>query len=95
MADVNVIMTAVVAFLAAFSFAIIYLGKALQQGQKLDVQKFVTTLVVGVILGLIAAFSGVIPSDSDLETQYAYYMALVVGVEGLLKIVWNQISGPK
>ena len=93
MADVNVIMTAVVAFFAAFSFAIIYLGKALQQGQSLDIQKFVTTLVVGVILGLIAAFSGVIPSDADLATQYAYYMALVVGVEGLLKIVWNQIKG--
>ena len=95
MADVNVIMTAFVAFVAAFSFAIIYLGKALQQGQALDIQKFVTTLVVGVILGLIAAFSGVIPSDADLATQFAYYMSLVVGVEGLIKIVWNQITGSK
>jgi hypothetical protein len=94
MADANVIMTAVVAFVAAFSFAVIYLGKAIQEGEKIDVMKFVTTLIVGVIMGVIAAVSGVVPTNATLETQYAYYFALVVGVQGIIKLFWNQFVTP-
>ena len=71
--------------------AIIYAGvfalKNVQAGQVLEGTKFLATLVIGVVIGVICIMTGVVPTQTDVETQLLVFAGLTAVVETVLKLI--------
>lgn len=83
--DVTVVIATI---LSAAVYGIIFWWKA-RQGQDppppFDAYKFGATMVVALIIGTIAAFSGIKLSETDFLLQIGAYAGYVAMVETILK----------
>ncbi len=79
--------------LSAAVYGLIFWWKA-RQGQDppspFDRYKFAATLVVALIIGIIAAFSGISLSETDFLLQMGAYAGYVAMVETILKALFGK-----
>ena len=80
--------------------AILYAGSAFMKKnfdhdnpQSFDVTKFVSTLVVSVVIAVSMLAAGIYTiSETDITTQIALYAGLVALVENTLKAVYRKVA---
>ena len=89
--DVTVVIATI---LSAAVYGIIFWWKA-RQGQDppppFDAYKFGATMVVALIVGIIAAFSGITLSETDFLLQMGAYAGYVAMVETILKALFGKV----
>jgi len=85
------IATVATSILAAVVYAAsMYLKKNLSDNpQSFDPLKFLSTVIVGAIVGIVMCQSGTQVTEQDFETQLATYAGLVAVVENVLKILYR------
>lgn len=93
MTDIAIIVQSCI---AAGAYSFVYYAKNRQKkGQPLKFKKMVPTLIVGLAVGVMFAQSGVIPTQTALETKLAAMAGTVALVETLLKVVVNALPDPE
>ena len=90
MVDYNVIIATI---FSAVAYGLIFWWKA-RQGQDppppFDAYKFAATLGVALLIGVIAAFSGITLTEADLILQMGAYAGYVAMLETILKALFGK-----
>ena len=90
MVDYTVIIATI---LSAVAYGLIFFWKA-RQGQDppppFDAYKFGATMIVAIIIGVIAAFSGITLTEADLILQMGAYAGYVAMLETILKALFGK-----
>jgi len=89
---VNVGSSLVYAIIAAIIYALIGYAKRAETTEIFDGEKFITTLVVGVIAGVVSYFQNISPSQAVVLILAD--SALVYYIENVAKAIWRRFILP-
>lgn len=78
----------------AMGIAFVTFASKRQKGEAFDGQKLVRTMAIGLVLGLIAYFSGFTLTVDNWEAYLTANAGAVAVVEQVLKIVWRLVVKP-
>ncbi len=78
------------AILAAIVYAVFgYLKSTTQEG--FEPTKFLSTIAIGAIIGVVFAFSGLQVTQEAVAIQLAAYAGLTAVIEDVVKSIWRRI----
>lgn len=83
-----------VALIAAVIYSgSMYLKKMSGPGaEAFDWMKFLATMLVGLFVGLLSGYTGIIPTESGIVEQMGAYAGLVVVVQTWVQMVWSKVK---
>jgi small basic protein len=83
-----------VQILTAIAAAVLYAlaGYSKSMGETFDKQKFITTIVIGVAVGIIQVIMGL---TYDAAYTFAVSAGIIVIIENITKAVYRRLTAPK
>ena len=83
-----------IAILASIAYAMTHYFKKAGK-EKFSVTKFLATVIVGAIVGVVMYTQNVPITEESFETQFIAYAGLVALVENVIKIIIKGVRGDK
>lgn len=89
------IETLVMALIAAIIYSgSMYLKKHTGgDAEPFDLIKFAATLVVGVVVGLVSGYSGIVPTESGVAEQMGAYAGITAVAQAWLLMIYRALKG--
>lgn len=70
-----------------------YLKRYQEDGVAFDFVKFGSTLILGLVIGVVSVYSGIGVSSETVIAQFAAYAGFTAVIESVIKMLWRAISG--
>lgn len=86
--------TIIVAIIAAASYAATQYLKRIptDHPEAFDKTKFLATVTLGALIGMVSALNGVIPDQTNVELQLILYAGATVIIENVIKIIYEMLK---
>jgi hypothetical protein len=88
-------MNGVEQILLAVAAAVVYAlaGYFKSSGENFDRDKFMTTIVVGIVVGFVKVYLNLPSYEASLDLLTS--MGLIVVIENICKVIWRRVFGVK